>query len=90
MRSGPHSIGSHPARPQSGVADGARARNRPARWHDSLRIRQPKGQVPRLNPQAVIPNPPFAHRIANSDRTRASTQPEWDSHTSDRAPAPHG
>ncbi|MFM8406734.1 MAG: hypothetical protein ACKN94_05390, partial [Pirellulaceae bacterium] len=46
---------SHPARPQSGVADGARARNRPARWHDSLRIRQPKDQVPRLNPQAVIP-----------------------------------
>ena len=84
MRSGPHSIGSHPARPQSGVADGARARarNRPARWHDSLRIRQPKGQVPRLNPQAVIPNPPSpialqtriepAHRLSrNGTVTRA-------------------
>jgi len=47
--------GSHRARAQSAVSDGARPRNRSARWHSSLTILDTMDRPHRLIPQAVGP-----------------------------------
>ena len=62
--------GSHRARAQSAVSDGAGARNRPARLHGSLTILDPKDRVHLLIPQAVIPIllRPSCHKLESNPR----------------------